>query len=792
MIKNVLKIAFRNLWGDRFYALLNIVGLALGMAVTTIVFIWLVNELQYNTYNSNYDKLALINKNRTYNGQVFTETSNPVPLGKALLASYPNYFDQVVVSSYGGQRALKSGENSVLRRGYFMQPGGNEILDLKIIKGQVQFPMDASSILLSESTATSLFGTKDPIGEIVKIDNNLEVSVAGIYRDMPVNSTFRNVSFYGPFSVLEKMYKWVRNSENDWENNSFPIYVKLAPNANFEQVSELIQDELFNVTHDVAEPKLFLYPMNKWYLYPEFKNGKMVGTGIQNIWLFGIIGVFVLLLAAINFINLNTARSDKRGREIGVRKVMGSSRRQLIVQFLSESGMMVAVAAVFSLILVQLSLPYFNAIMDKDLHLSWSSVVFWGLWILFILLTSFLAGSYPAYFLSSFSPVKVLKGTFFQSGSAKSWPRKVLVIFQFSISIAIVIITVLVYQQIKMGQNRELGYNKRHLIQMIKRTSNLWGKYEVVRNSLMESGVVSNVAEATGPVTDMWHASTHVNWQGKASDAKNEFITLKVSADYGQTIGWKIIEGRDFSNTYGADSTSIILNEAAVKTMGFQQPIGQVIQYEGKEYIVTGVIQNLLIEAPFDHIKPAIYTYRRRSMPWVMIRLKEDIPVAEAVNQIKKSVGQFNDGGPLNLVFVDKEFNLKFWRESRMANLVSLFSVLAIVISCLGMFGLSTYMAQKRQKEIGVRKVLGASSLNIWQIMINEYMMLVLIACVPAFLVAYWFAEQWLQKYEFKVSLTYWYFIATGIGVLLITLVTVSFQSLKLAFTNPVKSIRTE
>jgi len=791
MLRHHFLIAIRNLWKSKFYSLLNILGLALGMAVALIIFMWLADELSYNHYHHQYQQIGVIQKNRTYNGQIFTETSNPVPLGKQLRESYSNYFDEVVVSSYGGERILQYGEKSTVRRGYFMEEGGNEILDLKLIRGSVQFPLDPSSLLISQSLSQSLFGDEDPIGKMISIDNNVDVQIAGVYEDIPRNSTFRSVAFYGSFKLFGRMQEWVRNSMDNWHENSFPIYVKLKPGTDPVKVSSIIKDVTYNITHDESRSELFIYPMSKWHLYPEFKNGKMVATGMQNIWLFGSIGLFVLLLAIINFMNLSTARSEKRAKEIGIKKAVGSQRKQLINQFLTESCLTSFFAMIFGVVIVQLALPTFNVIAEKNMEIQWNSPTFWTSIIIFGWVTGFLAGSYPAFYMSATQPMRVLKGLT-KSGKRGVLPRKILVVLQFSISTAMIITTLIVYQQIQLGKERPAGFQHQGLVQMIKRSSNLQGRTDVIRQELRNSGAVAEVAEANGPVTEMWHMNHGFQWKGKDPAFMEEFVTLSVSPEFGQTVRWNITHGRNFSRELSSDTSAMVLNQAAVDMMGLENPVDEVVRWNDRDYIVVGVVQNLLMESPFASVRPTVFTMQLRNMPFVIMRLNPALSVHKAVADIKDVFEKINPGGVLNLNFVDQEFNLKFWREERMGQLSAIFSGLAIFISLIGIFGLSAFMAEQKTKEIGIRKVLGANILHISKNMSGEFLLLVSLSFLIAFPTAHFFMENWLEKYEMRVPLSIWIFFATGGGILFITLITIGFQAVKAASVNPTVSLKQE
>lgn len=791
MLSNYFKIAFRSLWNNKLYSTLNIAGLAAGIAVALLIGLWVADEIAFNRYNKDCDRIALLQKNRTYNGAVHTETSCSVPLAEKLRASYGSFFEAVVVSSYGSERTLQYKETSVIKRGYFMEPGGQEILDLQLVKGSVVFPLDPGSVLLSESVSRSLFGDEDPLEKTIRIDNKLDLKIAGVYKNLPNNSTFRNVNFYAAFDAFANMEEWVREARSDWEENSFPVYLKTAPHVSMAQASAAIREVAFEHTKDESHPELFLFAMSDWHLFPEFKNGKPVGAGLQTLWIFGLTGVFVLLLAAINFMNLSTARSEKRAREIGIRKSVGSRRGQLIRQFYVETFLVVFFAGILAIVAAQLSLPWFNHIAEKKLAFAWNDPLFWTPLLGFLVATGLLAGSYPALYLSSFHPVSVLKGQF-KTGFREVFSRKILVVFQFAVSVTLIISTVIISRQVRHAKNRPIGYESSGLIQIRKQSPNLVGHFYAMRQDLHDTGAVVEMAESSGPVTEFWTNSSGFQWRGKPAGLSEDFITMRVTPEFGKTIGWQIAQGRDFSRAFSLDSSAIILNESAAKLMGFASPLNEMIRYEGKNYLVVGVARDFVMDSPYEPVKPTVFTMRKANMPFVSIRLNPAWSASAALEKVAAVFEKYAPGESFNFKFIDTEFGLKFWREERVAHLTVVFSIMAIFISLLGIFGLATFVAEQRTKEIGVRKVLGAGVLNVWMLLSRDLVVLVLLAFFIATPVAWYFMHDWLMHYDYRTEMSWWVFAASGLGALAVTLLTVSFQSLKAALANPVRSLKSE
>lgn len=790
MLLNYLKIAYRNLVNNKVYSFINIGGLAVGMAVAILIGLWIYDELSFDKYHEDHDRIALLQKNRNFNGNIITEQSQSLPLAATLRESYGNYFEEVVASSYGGERSLSIGDKNIIKRGLFMEKGGEKILDLEILEGSPKFPLQPFEILISEKTKEALFGQKDAINQSINLDKNTTFKIVGIFKSLPKNSTYRSTAFYASFDSFVQMEEWVRSAKNRWDENSFPIYVKLAKNVTAAQVNSLVKDEIYKVTKDPSKPKLYLYSMDDWHLYPEFKNGLPVSTGKDNIMIFGLIGILTVLLASINFMNLSTARSEKRSKEIGIRKAIGSNRGQIIGQFYIETFLIVILATFLALLLVQIAMPFFNEIAAKEIGFLWSNPNFGGIIILFSATLILISGSYPALYLSSFQPVKVLKGKL-QSSFLELNSRKTLVVFQFCISIVLIIATTVIYKQIQFTKNRPLGYETKGLVQIRKNTAELRGHFFPMRQDLLNSGAVVEMAEINSPMSESWHYSSSYAWPGKSSTAE-DLVSLSVTPEFGKTVEWQIVDGRDFSRNFGADSTAIILNEAAVKLMGLKSPVNQLIRKNGKPLMVIGVVKNILMDSPFDPVRPTVFEMIRANAPFITIKLKPQMSASKSIAIMEKVLKKYDPAGNFNYLFADRDFNSKFFREQHMASLINIFALLAIFISCLGLFGLASFVAEQRTKEIGIRKVLGASVSNLWQLLSKDFVILVIISCLIAAPIAYYFMNEWLQKYTYRTEISWWIFAVSGVGALLITLLTVSYQAIKAAVMNPVKSLKTE
>jgi ABC-type antimicrobial peptide transport system permease subunit len=645
--------------------------------------------------------------------------------------------------------------------------------------------------------AKALFGDANPMNQVVKIDNKSLVKVTGVYEDLPPNSKFNTMAFILPWDFYLANNPWTKGNLNEWGNNSWQIFAQLNPDPDINRVSADIKNLKFNamtIANDKLglsfKPSLFVHPMSKWHLYSEFKNGVIVGGNIEFVWMFGIIGVFVLLLACINFMNLSTARSEKRAKEVGIRKTLGSLRQQLISQFFSESLLVSAFAFIFSILLVELTLPWFNMVADKQMAIPWSSPVFWLIGLVFSIFTGIIAGSYPAFYLSSFQPVKVLKGTY-RAGRLASLPRQILVVLQFTVSATLIIGTLVVFRQVQYTKNRPVGYSRANMIQTYQQTPDIHKHFEAVQYDLKKSGAVSSIAESGSPVTDIWSDQSGFSWEGMPPGLQPDFNVVHVSPEFGKTISWQIKEGRDFSKEFLSDSSALIVNEAAVKFMNIKDPVGKPIKWHGNFHII-GVVKDMVMTSPYEPVTPTVFSELNGDYGITNIRLNPNMGTSEAISKIENVFKQYDPGSPFTYEFTDTTYAKKFADEERTGKLAGFFTFLAIFISCMGLFGMASFMAEQRTKEIGVRKVLGASVVSLWRLMSKDFVALVIISLILATPIAYYFMSGWLLRYKYNAGLSWWIFVATALGAIAITLLTVSYQSIKAAMANPVKSLRSE
>lgn len=794
MFKNYFKIAWRNLVKSKGYSAINIGGLSVGIAVALVIGLWVFDELSFDKYHTNYARIAQVWQHASFNGEVGSQTSNPAVMGPTIKQKYGSDFKYVVQASWEGDHLLSLGTKQLSKQGIFIEADGPEMLSLRMIKGSRQGLKDPHSILLSASLATAFFGKEDPINKTLKLDRLDDVKVTGVYEDLPDNTTFRDLKYFLPWDLWMIENQWAKTLENPWGSNFSQTFVQIADNAVMEKVSAKIKNvKLDNVGPEEKRYKweVFLHPLGKWHLYSDFKNGKNVGGNIRYVWLFSAIGIFVLILACINFMNLSTARSEKRAREVGIRKAIGSLRWQIVRQFFMESYVTVFLSFVLALVLASAFLPLFNDVSGKKMSMPWTNLLFWISCIGFLFITGLLAGSYPAFYLSSFQPLKVLKGTF-KAGKNAALPRRILVMIQFTVSVMLITGTIIVYQQIQHAKDRPIGYTRNGLINFGMERE-LKEHFDAVRNELKTSGAIEEMTASNSPLTGVWNTNGGFDWEGKDPNLAVDFPNMRVSYEYGKTVKWKIKSGRDFSRDFATDSAAFIINESAAKFLGFTDPVGKILKWENQPFTIVGVVNDIMQESPFYPVRPSLYHIGKyNNMYNVIVRLNPNKSAGTSIKMVEQSFKKYAPDVPFAYKFVDEDFGAKFTAEERIGKLSSYFAVLAIFISCLGLFGMASFVAEQRKKEIGIRKVLGASIPNLWRLLSTEFIVLVVISCFLAIPVAYYYLDSWLANYDYRISISWLVFAFSSVIALFITLATVSFQAVKAALSNPVKSLRSE
>ena len=783
MFKNYFKTAWRNLLRNKGFSITNILGLAIGMACAIFILLWVYDELTYDRFQKNYDNIYQVIANRDFNNQVFTDRSMAMPLASALENSSPQ-IKHAAVTTYQQQKVLTFNNNKIKKEGYVVSNHFFDIFSWKFVKGNAVTALkDPNSIVLTEDAAKAFFGNADPINKVLKVDNNKSVKVTAIVKHAPGNSTFQ-FDWIMPFNYSDPGTK---NAMNEWINSSWNVFIQTIPNADTALLNKTITKIKRSHGHDEIS-SYFAFPMSHWHLYSDFENGKNTGGMIEYVRLFSIIAIIILLIACINFMNLSTARSEKRAKEVGIRKTLGSNKRQLIFQFFCESFILTLIAFVLAIITVVLLLPSFNLMVDKHLSLNIMQPLFWVMALSIILFTAFVAGSYPALYLSSFNPVKVLKGTNVL-GKKTILPRHVLVISQFVISILLISATIIVYQQIQHVQERDMGYNPNGLI-MVPSTPDTDKSFAAIKQDLLTSGIITDVTRTSSPITEVWWNTGAPDYDGKPANAQIIMGGLGTDIDFAKTMGVKMLQGHDFTGT-PADSTSMMLNKAAVDAMKLKNPIGMQMRY-GKTYTVIGITDNVIMKSPFEPAYPMMFLYDPNNSSMNTMRIKTGVAPQKAIALLETVFKKYNPSVPFEYQFVDQEFQKKFITEKLISKLTNIFSALAIFICCLGLAGLASFTIEKRFREIGVRKVLGASVRQLLMLISKEFLKLVVIAFVIAVPLTLWLMSNWLDNYKYRININLWLFGVVGIAMLLLTLIVVSLNTIKAAIANPVKSLRTE
>lgn len=795
MIKNYIKIAWRNLVRNKVYSALNIVGLATGMAVALLIALWAANEYSYDRFLPDYARLYQLEMNLTSSHDgTHTQNNVSIPVVGALKKQYPE-IKYIAESDGMRQHNLMVDNKKLYVNGAAVGTDFLNMFQYKLIKGNANTALtDAYAIVLTKSLAKSLFGNADPIDKLVKIDNRNNLKVTGVIDDLPENSTLQ-FKFLFPFNYIIQSEDWMKNELTNWTNNSYQVFVMLQPGTDHIALNARIKNVVSKNSERMrpSKPELWLHPMQDWHLYSDFKEGRSAGGFIDYVRMFSLIGLLVLLIACINFMNLATARSEKRAREVGVRKAIGSQRSHLILQFLTESVMITFISFILSMVIILLALPYFNSLTGNSIGIPYTNAVFWAIMLTYVLLTGLLAGSKPAFYLSAFNPSQVLKGEIKRTIS-NVFGRKALVVAQFSCSIALIISTVVIYRQIQHVKNRPTGYKADRLV-MTDMSDDLNKNYNTLKADLLEAGLIENITLATSSVTDLRSNTTLEDWPGKtAADEDINIYNIYTSDTYFETLGISLISGKGFSPDWRVDTNNVIVNEAAVKRMGLKNPINQLISWnnhDGGKVRIIGVVNDALMESPFTPVTPALFSH----VTWgsyAMYRLPKNVNPHTVISKIGRVFDKYNPAYSYSYRFVDEEYDQKFNLEVLVGKLAGIFACLAIFISCLGLFGLAAYLAEQRTKEIGIRKVLGASVTQVWVMLSSDFVLLVLISCVIASPVALYFLQGWLQKYDYRITIGPGVFIISAMVAVIITLCTISFQSIKAALANPVKSLRNE
>jgi len=791
MFRNYLKTTLRNLFRKKTYSFLNIAGLAIGITCAAMIFLWVEDEMTFNHNFSKRDLLYHVMQNEISDRGISTSGSTPGPLAAAMKAEIPGVKNSGRLSWDMDELAVV-GEKWIKVSGIYADPSVLSMYALPFVRGNAASAFkQVQSVIISESMARNFFGEENPIGKTIKMNANQGYSVDGLYtvtgvfKDLPANCYY-HFQWVSPYEAWETANPWVK----PWDNPMAETIVELDPSASIAAIDNQLTHYL-GTKVDGAKNALFLFSMNDWHLRANFENGVQTGGTIRYVHLFSLIAIAILLIACINFMNLATARSEQRAKEVGVLKVMGAGRSGLIGKFIGEAIILSFLAVGLAIGLLYLLLPAYNTLVNKHLSINLFQFSHWSTLLAIAIVSGLIAGSYPAFYLSSFNPVFVLKGVKIKTSVSAIFVRKGLVITQFTASVILIICTVIIYQQVQHIKSRDLGYTRDRLIYM-NLEGNMKKDFEVLKDRLLATGYVENAATS---LHDALHVYSHGNgysWQGKDPNMKVPIHSNVVSPEYISTMHIQLVSGRDFYPTPGVDSTSWIINESMAKLMGKEGKIGGILTSGPWHGQVVGIIKDFVYNDIYGSGAPLVLFPGLYNPTVMALRFKPNAPLSQALAATGSVIAADNPGHPFEYKFADESFDALFSTETLIGKLAGIFTTLAVLISCLGLFGLAAYTAERRAKEIGIRKVLGASVKGLAVLLSREFAVLVTLSCGIAFPIAWWAMRGWLQGYEYRTTIHWWIFVIAGGAALFIALATVSFQAIRTAMTNPIKSLRTE
>jgi len=793
MFKLNLKIALRNLWKHKGFTLINVGGLAIGMACCLMLLLYVNYEWSYDKQYKNADKVYFAALNLKFNGKLATTMAVPNKLANAAAIELPGIKNAARISMPGGSRLYSHDQNHFKLEALSVDPAFLKILDQKFIYGNPETALaEPNNVLINASTAKKLFGNQNPLGQSITYDNKISLKVSAVIEDLSKNQSIQ-FDILQPWAFLEQENP--AEKQYGWGAITCLTIFQLKDNVNLEATNAAIKNFVVNKEPDLKEMtyQIFLFPFAKLHLYNNFDNGKSVGGKIDQLKLFVFLAICVLLIACINYMNLSTAKSEKRAREVGVRKALGSTRNTIMGQFMIESLLLSILAMAIAFIILEVSLPYFNNLLDISIKIDYSSYQFCGLLLSMVLITGLLAGSYPAFYLSSFIPVKVLKG--FKGSTGSLSIRKTLVVVQFSLSICMIISAIVIYSQIQHLKNKPLGFDQTALAQIDLEGE--WAKPEkltLFKTELQRAGAITAATEYAGSFTNSGSITSDISWPDKPKNDVSIINYRSTGFEFSKTTGVKIVAGRDFDPKFSADTaTSLLLNQTAVKTMGLKNPVGTVIHWgDNPPLKVVGVVQDYSNESLAQKIQPTVYYYNIKTSKVLLLKLNPAQSLSTSIEAIKSVSSRLNPAYPVEVKMVSQGMAEKLRSEKLLSVLSNLFGGFAIFISCLGLLGLALYTAEQRSKEISIRKVLGANLSDILILLNKDFMKLVIIANLIAIPVAYILVAKWLEKYDYKISINPWPFLLALLTSVLIALITVSMQTFKVAKANAVDALKYE
>ncbi len=787
MLRNYLKIAFRNLLNDKVFSSINILGLAIGFSASALILLWVNDELNFENSHENKHRIYQAWNQVTEKGKTSSWNVTPQSMGLALQKDYPEV-EKMTRVDWPDKYLFQSKETKIKGTVQIVDSTFLDIFTFPLLKGDAKTCLNAAnSTVITQDFAKKLFGNTDPMGQIIKLNNESDFVVTGVLKDLPLNTDFT-------FECLVPWrFKVANNMESlYWGNNSTTTYVLLKTNTDAQAFNQKIKHLRKRYDKETANWETFVYPFERLRLYGNFKNGVEEGGKIEQVRNFSVIALLILLIACINFMNLSTSRSEKRAKEVGVRKASGASRFSLIKLFYFESILTSLLAGVLAIGIIIVSLPAFNQLIESKIVIDWLNPEWIAYSLVFVVVTGLVAGSYPALFLSSFNPLQVLKGSYFNISSPIT-PRKILVVCQFVFSVLLISCTMIIKQQLDYAQNRKSGYDKANLVYHPVE-GDISKNFDLIKADLLKNDVAVSVVKTFSPITETWSNTGGMQWRGKATDDHRNIDRFGADDQIVKTLGLEIVEGRDFDlKAYPTDSSGVIINETAKKMMGFKSPIGEKITDGGWEFQVIGVVKDFVMQSPFREINAVtIAGPKMNFFNAVHVKYNAAKPMSENLEKAKAVFKKYNPNYPFEYHFVDEAYNKKFESVERLSFMAQGFAFLTIFITCLGLLGLATSLAQQKTKEIGIRKVLGAGIGQIVLLMSKGFVTPVLLAFLIASPLSYWIMNKWLEEYTYKITINPLVFVLAGLVTVVIALFTVSYQSIKAALMNPVKSLKSE
>ncbi|MDJ1492591.1 ABC transporter permease [Cytophagaceae bacterium DM2B3-1] len=787
MLSNYFTIAWRNLSKNKGFSFINILGLSLGMACSLFIFLWIQDEVSIDAFHKEGERLYQLREVQYYDNDKTLDTySTPGILAEYIRKEVPEVTHSLAIT-WEHDLLFRAGEKSGKEKGRYASSDIFEMLSFPLIEGNSKTVLSSpDQVVISRRVAEKYFGQQNPINKIIHIDNRKDFKVSGVFENIQENSSLK-FDYLLPYQDFEQQNAWTK----EWTSNGPHTLIMLHPDASWEKVDQKLRNYLISKREkEASKIELFLQPYSERYLHSRFENGKPTGGRIEYVRLFSIVTIFILLIACVNFMNLATARSVKRSKEVGIRKVVGADKRFLIGQFMGEAIMTTFISLAVALLMVVLFLPTFNSLTEKHISLQIASPSFWFTLLALALLTGLISGSYPALFLSSLNPITILKGSLKFKPEALLF-RKALVVFQFTLSIILIVGTTIVYRQIQYIQNKNLGLDRENVI-YVPIEGTVAKNFETFKTNLLQSSAIQSVSTSTQIPTEMRSSTSGVEWAGKNPKDNIPFANTDISYDFIKTMKIKLKDGRDFSKEFGTDTANYLINEEATKRMGMKNPVGQDLTMWDRKGKIVGLMENFHLQSLHVAIEPLIFRLDAHPAFGQIVVRTQPGKTQQALVELERISKVYNPEYPFSYEFADATFQKQYKSEMVIGKLANCFAFLGVFISCLGLFGLAMFTAEQRTKEIGIRKVLGASVTNIVAMLSQDFLKLVLLAFVIATPLAWWSLSQWLQNFVYRTDLHWWIFALAGILALCIALLTISFQSIKAAIANPVKSLRSE